>query len=98
MGWNFASFWFQIQSPLYRALVSGLWMTCMDLLIEQVAPQLDYWLFTFNIIPWQNYLAWWWLGSAFSLIWNVTNQKTKWTPVFMGVAQLMFFLILVMVF
>ncbi len=37
------------------ALGGGILMTLMDILIEPVAPHLEYWMFEMNQVPWNNY-------------------------------------------
>lgn len=48
------------------ALLSALSMVLLDLLIEPLAPRLDFWYWDLNLIPLQNYTAWFFFGFAFS--------------------------------
>ncbi len=55
-----------VQNRWVLSFCGGVLMTLTDLLIEQVAPQLEYWMFEMNHVPWNNYAAWLWLGILFS--------------------------------
>lgn len=55
-----------IQNRWVLSFGGGLLMTLTDLLIEQVAPNMEYWMFEMNHVPWNNYAAWLWLGILFS--------------------------------
>ena len=48
-----------------RALLGAVLMTCLDLLIEPVAVQLNFWQWESASIPIQNYFSWFFIASAF---------------------------------
>ena len=50
-------------------------MVFLDLAIEQVAPALDYWHWQYEVIPVQNYLAWFAFGLLFILFLYPSNIK-----------------------
>lgn len=50
---------------LSGALFAALLMVILDVLIEPVAPKLDFWSWQNNLIPLQNYTAWFFFGFAF---------------------------------
>ncbi|MGB0402664.1 MAG: carotenoid biosynthesis protein [Salibacteraceae bacterium] len=79
-----------------KVLITGLLMVSLDLLIEQVAPLLDFWNWNNSHIPINNYIAWFFIGCIFSFIWekhtNTSNNKTAFQLYFI---QLLFFGILV---
>lgn len=52
---------------LPTALLSGLFMVTYDVALEPNAIALNYWQWHGNIIPLQNYIAWFGFGSLFSL-------------------------------
>jgi len=56
--------WFSIGWK--SALVASLMMITYDLVLEQVAPIIDMWYWHANVIPIQNYLAWFVLALIFN--------------------------------
>lgn len=77
---------------IVKVSVSALLMLCVDILIEHIAPQLDFWYWKNNVIPIQNYTAWYIFASAFMYIYqqlqlSLTNKIAPWLYVF----QVMFF-------
>jgi putative membrane protein len=77
---------------IVKVSVSALLMLCVDILIEHIAPQLDFWYWKNNVIPIQNYTAWYIFASAFMYIYQqlqlpLTNKIAPWLYVF----QVMFF-------
>ncbi len=64
------------QNRWILSIGGGVLMTLTDLLIEQVAPHLEYWMFEMNHVPWNNYAAWLWLGILFSwLLSYIPNNR-----------------------
>lgn len=84
-------------APLVKALLGGLFtgiiMTALDVLIEPVAIQLDFWTWATPHIPLQNYLAWFViasvLGFAFQMM--VTKKENRVALLLLGL-QVFFFL------
>ena len=77
---------------IVKVSVSALLMLCVDILIEHIAPQLDFWNWKNNVIPIQNYTAWYIFAFAFMYIYQqlqlpLTNKIAPWLYVF----QVMFF-------
>lgn len=77
---------------IVKVSVSALLMLCVDILIEHIAPQLDFWYWKNNVIPIQNYTAWYIFAFAFMYIYQqlqlpLTNKIAPWLYVF----QVMFF-------
>lgn len=87
----------KITSNIYlKVLFTGLFMVTLDLLIEQVAPTLDFWYWKEEHIPLNNYLAWYIIGCAFSFLWEKTrNSEANKTAFTLFFIQLLFFGILV---
>jgi putative membrane protein len=84
---------------IQKILMSALLMTVLDILIEPVAPHLDYWMFQLNWPPIQNYIAWFWLGVLFSwLMSRVQWKRDSSTGVTVWMCQFFFFLILQLVY
>jgi len=79
-------------NPIVKIALSALLMLFVDILIEHVAPQLDFWYWKNNYIPIQNYTAWYIFAFAFMYIYQqlqlpLTNKIAPWLYVF----QVMFF-------
>tara|TARA_B100001287_G_scaffold31604_1_gene22598 strand:- start:10068 stop:10697 length:630 start_codon:yes stop_codon:yes gene_type:complete len=62
---------------LIRSLLGGLLMMILDLIIEKSAPRFDYWQFKNNIIPLQNYIAWFIIGTVAHFFYNQIYLKTN---------------------
>ncbi|MFQ3578735.1 MAG: carotenoid biosynthesis protein [Bacteroidales bacterium] len=64
INWLMVSYCFRIiaetllKNKIIIIIASALGMTIYDVIIEQVAPYLDMWTWAENIIPFQNYVAW----------------------------------------
>jgi len=56
-------------------LASGL-MIIYDLVLEQLAPKLDFWHWENNIIPMQNYIAWFCIAVFFHSLLKIYKIKT----------------------
>jgi putative membrane protein len=81
-----------VVNPFVKIALSALLMLCVDILIEQVAPQLDFWYWKNSSIPLQNYTAWYIFAFAFMYIYQqlalpLTNKIAPWLYLF----QLVFF-------
>ncbi len=64
------------QNRWILSIGGGVLMTLTDLLIEQVAPHLEYWMFAINHVPSNNYAAWLWLGILLSwLLSYIPNNR-----------------------
>jgi len=74
------------QLPVSVALKIGLASTTMvilDLCIEPVATQLDFWVWNNQCAPLQNYIAWWIVSAALLSLWYALpfrkeNRLAKW--------------------
>ena len=62
-------------SMLLKSFVGAFIMLAYDLLLEPVAPKLDFWYWLNGSIPLQNYIAWWVISFVFFVIWNATGIK-----------------------
>ena len=51
-----------------KALLAAGMMTVLDIFLEPVAMELDYWEWPGDVVPLQNYLAWFFIAFAFSLL------------------------------
>ena len=58
------------------SLISASLMTALDIIIEPIAPRLDFWKFTLEIAPLSNYIGWLMVSLIIHLmIWNQTSYK-----------------------
>jgi len=82
-------------NALTAAAFGGLLMVILDLLIEQVAPKLDFWAFENLEVPLQNYTAWFFFGFTFCF-WLIKSGLISDNPIGWRVylIQLVFFVIL----
>lgn len=93
--WITVEWAFSKWNKLSKILVSASLMTILDILIEPVAPHLDYWMFQLNWPPIQNYIAWFWLGLLFSALISMLQWKrVSSTGVVVWMCQFFFFLAL----
>ena len=62
---------------LLKILISSTIMVGYDLVLEQVAPQMDMWNWQNSSIPMQNYLAWFGIAVIFHGLLKISKTKTK---------------------
>ncbi len=76
-------------------LVSPFLMLLYDLILEQVAPSLHFWSWQNNVIPLQNYLAWFGLALCFSLLFKLFRVQVR-NPLalILFASQFIFFILL----
>jgi len=78
-----------------KAIFGAIFMTLLDVLIEPVAMELNFWSWENNIVPLQNYFAWFFvalplLGTYFHLLGKTTNK----VAILLFIIQFIFFGIL----
>lgn len=86
----------QLKIPLVlkAMLASGL-MVVLDLFIEPVAVAFDFWQWENDVIPWQNYAAWFIISVGLHLLFFLLPfQKGNRAAKFLYLLQLIFFVIL----
>lgn len=83
------------KNKVFAVIASGIIATLFDFLLEPVAIKLDYWSWSNNTIPLQNYLAWFIIASVISASFLIAKVsiKGKHTETYLYV-QMIFFLIL----
>ena len=97
--WITVEWAFSKWNKLSKILMSASLMTILDILIEPVAPHLDYWMFQLNWPPIQNFIAWFWLGLLFSALMSMLQWKrVSSTGVVVWMCQFFFFLALQLVY
>lgn len=62
---------------VFQVLVSAIILLVYDLVLEQLAPTLDMWSWENNLVPVQNYIAWFGLALLLSSILKFTHIKTE---------------------
>lgn len=90
--------YFKMNGLVAAVFASGL-MVFYDIVLEQLATILGMWSWQNNLIPLQNYVAWFILSLAFQLLflWLKIDTKNKIAPWLFGL-QFLFFLILYLIF
>jgi len=84
--WVLVRSWFDISRGIssrlwVRSVITGAGMVTMDLLIEPVAIELNFWRWADVEVPIENYIAWFVLSTLFALITakgDVQNPLSKW--------------------
>jgi len=80
---------------IVKILLASLSMLVYDIVLEQVAPKLDMWHWKYNIIPFQNYIAWFALAVFFHSLIKILKVKIENKLAFLILAcQFLFFLLL----
>lgn len=75
-----------------RALIGALLMVALDLVIEPVAIQLDYWTWAEGDIPMQNYFAWFVIALVFHLLYQALRfRKSNQLAPVLYIIMLVFF-------
>lgn len=86
---------FGVKNDTLRAGIGALILVILDLLIEPVAIQFDYWSWANGSIPTQNYIAWFVFSFACLLLFNrLKFAKVNPVAVVLVLAQFVFFIAL----
>ena len=85
----------RLKSPVFKAFAGALVLVLLDVLIEPIAIKFDYWGWTQNSIPLQNYLAWFIVSFAMLGLFNYLkfNKENRAAVVLLG-TQFAFFIAL----
>ncbi len=80
---------------LFKSILGALMLVFLDVLIEPVAMQLDFWNWQNGIIPMQNYIAWFLIGFTLLVVFYQVrfNRKNR-LAIFIYLVQFVFFAIL----
>ncbi len=65
-----------IANAYLRIFASTLFMLVLDMLLEPIAPKLDYWHWENDVIPTMNFVSWYLVGVACVYIIDLNNQET----------------------
>jgi len=80
---------------LIRIAIAAMLMTVLDLFIEPVAIQLNFWTWSIGDIPMSNYISWFVISALISLPWQRTDiQLNRNVGYAVFSVQLGFFLVL----
>jgi bisanhydrobacterioruberin hydratase len=85
--------------PVIKIISASMLMLIYDVIVEHIAPGIDMWYWNKNIVPFQNYLAWFLIAAFFQTVVMVFKIKIKnqiSTTIF--VCQALFFLSLIVFF
>lgn len=75
-----------------RALIGALLMVALDLVLEPVAIQLDFWTWAEGDIPMQNYIAWFVIAFVFHLLYQALRfRKSNQLAPVLYIIMLVFF-------
>jgi len=89
------TYYLKVHNRIFSALCVAALMTIFDLLLEILAPMLDFWTFTHKTYaPTQNFTAWFSISFVFGLLSYSHFRNHNKTALFYGLAQLIFFTIL----
>lgn len=82
-------------SIFLKSAIAGILMVLFDLVLEQVAPSLNYWFWQNNLIPMQNYIAWFIISALLSYYYFASElDKNLLIGRYNFIIQCIFFLIL----
>lgn len=81
-----------------KALLAGLGMVLLDVLIEPVAIALNYWRWAHVSVPFQNYVAWFVIGSIMQVFFLKVNGNTRNEFVFYLLASQLLYFISILLF
>ncbi len=82
-------------SKVLRTILGAFILVGLDYLIEPIAVKLDYWNWENNMIPFQNYVGWFFVSLAMMLFYNYFDfKKTNTVYKTLFYAQLLFFIAL----
>lgn len=78
---------------IFKAMMAGLGMVLLDVIIEPVAIELNYWQWANVSVPFQNYVAWFVIGSILQVFFLKANGPERNAFAFYLLAsQLLYFL------
>lgn len=82
-------------SIFFKALIGAFAMVLLDILIEPVAMKLDFWQWQNNIIPIQNYIAWFFISLFLLLVFHsLSFNKQNFLAKILLIIQFSFFAML----
>ena len=89
---TYEAFHYKRIHKLMRALLSAALMTFIDVLIEPLSAKLDFWYWSENAAPLQNFMAWFVVAFFFQLIiQQFRPQVNKTAAIFVIALQIIFF-------
>lgn len=85
----------QTNNKLLKAFLVASLMVLLDVFMEPNAPKFDFWHWENNVIPLQNFVAWFVISFLIQLLFHhYLNQKKSATARVFYITQLVFFIIL----
>ena len=84
---------------IIKVVLSSLMMVLYDIIMEQVAPQLDMWNFEGGIVPLRNYISWFIIAFLFHSLLKLTGVKImNRLAAVIFYCQALFFMVLIIFF
>jgi putative membrane protein len=89
----------KLVSGSFSVLLAATIMIMYDLVLEQVAPLMDMWSWQGDVVPFQNYGAWFVLALIFQVVVKMTHLKmeNKIAPTIL-ICQALFFVFIILLF
>ncbi|MDN3587030.1 carotenoid biosynthesis protein [Pedobacter aquatilis] len=88
---------FKIRNGILASLIGGLCLILLDFFLEPTAMKFDYWHWDHNLIPVQNYVAWFIVSVILLKFYYALGLKQqKYIGTTMYISQLIFFVVLYM--
>ena len=86
------------KNKILMPLLAGLFAVTFDLVLEPVAIKLNYWNWEGGNIPFQNYIAWFVIGTIASILFSLMSVKVNdEVPKYYFIAQFLFFVALYLI-
>lgn len=101
LNWTMLSFaatsvWMKFSSKWLGAFAGAVTLTLLDLLMEPLAPQFDFWVFSEGLPPIRNFVSWFIFSFVLCLIWRRTVINYNRIALFFIIVQYLFFGILLL--
>jgi bisanhydrobacterioruberin hydratase len=82
-----------------KIIISSLLVLIYDIILERIAPAMDMWYWYNNIVPLQNYIAWFMIALLFQILIKASGIHTKNSIAFViMLSQCIFFFSLIILF
>jgi len=86
-------------NPTLKILLASILMLIYDVIVEHIAPDIDMWYWNRNIVPLQNYIAWFLIAIGFQTIVRLYDIKIiNQIAATIFICQALFFLSLILFF
>jgi putative membrane protein len=87
------------RNGIVQLLTAPSIMLLYDIILEQLAPQMNMWSWQDSVVPLQNYVSWWIIGFLFISLMKICTIETKNTvAIVLFISQFLFFIVLFIAF